>query len=272
MEKFNYEEKIWGANKVRATPFYLGALRIKYALSALRLVRKATPGRIKLLEVGCGGGGMAKAIKYYRPDIEVYACDVSKRAINEADKNPEGVNFKVGNVYSLPFGNSQFDAVLAFDLFEHLEKIENAIKETRRVLKKGGILHFYSPVEGEVCSYIKWLDMLSIRLKENFTGHIQRFTINSLRKIVEKEGFRVIAQKKSGYLIYQFFDMAYFSFLTLRRKNIGYALETLVEKKKNPTLYLLKAALKVVAILNYLESSILQKATGIGVHLSCMKK
>ena len=57
MEKFNYEEKIWGANKVRATPFYLGALRIKYALLGLSLIRKAAPGKIKLLEVGCGGDG-----------------------------------------------------------------------------------------------------------------------------------------------------------------------------------------------------------------------
>jgi len=271
MERFNYEEKIWGANKVRATPFYLGALRIKYALSSLRALKKGAK-KPRLLEVGCGGGGMAKAIAFYRPDIEVFACDISSYAINEAKKNTEGVKLKIGNAYSLPFGDNQFDAVLSFDLFEHLEEIEKAVGEIRRVLKRGGVLHFYSPVEGEYCSYIKWLDKLSITLKENFTGHIQRFTVKSLREIVEKEGFKVQEEKRSGHLIYQFFDMAYFSFLTLRGRNVGYALETLVVKKESPYVNLLRFALKAVALATYIESLILQKVPGIGVHLTCIKR
>ena len=87
MGQFDYESKTWGGAKVRLSPLYLGASRLKFALEDLKNIR----GRV--LEVGCGAGGMAKAIKFYRPDLEVLAVDISRGAISEANREPKGVNF-----------------------------------------------------------------------------------------------------------------------------------------------------------------------------------
>ncbi|MCK5644624.1 MAG: hypothetical protein KAJ19_27750, partial [Gammaproteobacteria bacterium] len=50
---FDYESKVWGGHEVMVTPTYLGALRLRYCLEDLRGIY----GRV--LEVGCGAGGMA---------------------------------------------------------------------------------------------------------------------------------------------------------------------------------------------------------------------
>ncbi|NIN65623.1 MAG: methyltransferase, partial [Anaerolineae bacterium] len=49
--------------------------------------------RGQVLEVGCGAGGMARAIKARRPDLDVYGCDISRTAIGMAQRNPGGVTF-----------------------------------------------------------------------------------------------------------------------------------------------------------------------------------
>ena len=51
----DYERRIWGYHAVDLSPRSINALRLKYFLVDLASVK----GRI--LEVGCGGGSMAKA-------------------------------------------------------------------------------------------------------------------------------------------------------------------------------------------------------------------
>src|SRR3990167_879892 len=77
---FDNQAKIWGGSIVGLGPSFLGYLRLKYCLDALR----CTQGNI--LDVGCGGGGFAASVKTYRPDLNIYAIDVNKRAVFSASK------------------------------------------------------------------------------------------------------------------------------------------------------------------------------------------
>ena len=107
MANFDYESKLWGAHEVKPSPMFLGGLRLRYCLDDLAHVQ----GRV--LEIGCGAGAMARAIKSYQPTLEVYGCDISQRAINAAQLNPRGVTFEVGDAYDLPFLNSCFSLRLS---------------------------------------------------------------------------------------------------------------------------------------------------------------
>ena len=107
---------IWGKEIARVSPFNLEALKLFWCLKDLKTVE----GRV--LEVGCGGGGMSKVIKFYRPDLKITSCDIDQKAINWAKKNPRGVKFKVADAYSLPFDDQYFSAVLTFDFLEHLRR------------------------------------------------------------------------------------------------------------------------------------------------------
>ena len=126
MDSFDYESKLWGGHEVKISPTYLGALRLRYCLEDLKNLKG------KILEVGCGAGGMVKGIKTYRPDLEAYGCDISHQAIRTAERDPQGVTFREGNAYDLPFEDKSFSAVVMFDLLEHLDKPDRAIAEAAR--------------------------------------------------------------------------------------------------------------------------------------------
>lgn len=265
--RFYYESKIWGAHPVRLSPFYLGALRLKNCLDNLRAVK----GRV--LEVGCGGGGMIKAIKLYRPDLEAYGCDISQKEIKIAKQKPEGVKFLLGDVYQLPFADNCFGAVIVFDLLEHLEKPKKALREIYRILKPGGLFHSYTPCEGEITSYPYWFNKLRWEVRKKYAGHIQQFTAKGLEKIVGELGFKKKKKAWSGHLFYQIVDSAYFSFLKLRRRNFPFSLESYVSlSSPNLKTLILAFLLKIIAFISFIESSLLSKVPGLGVHLSFVKK
>lgn len=264
---FNYEKKLWGGSHVAATPVYLGALRLRYTLAALQ------PVQGKVLEIGCGGGGMIKAIKSYRPDLTAVGCDISRDAITTAKKHPEGVSFVVGDIYHLPFAKESFDAVVVYDVLEHIDDPEKGMQEIQRVLKKNGIFHGYVPCEGGLLTYTHWLYLLGWKGKEQYAGHIQRLTGKSVVQMLKKFGFRVTQTAWSGHVFYQLVDMLYFLWLTLRGENVSGAVETIVAQKKKKSLFLQAVSLtvKMVAVATFLESSLLSAIPGIGMHVTARK-
>src|SRR5438128_12513225 len=82
---FDYEAKRWGAAPLRPKPWFMNGLKLRYLLEDLAPVR----GRV--LDVGCGAGSVAKAVKRERPDLEVFGCDASRSAIAAAGASPAGV-------------------------------------------------------------------------------------------------------------------------------------------------------------------------------------
>jgi len=266
MKRFDYESKTWGVNTVSSAPTELGALRLKYCLEALKGVRG------KILDVGCGAGGFTKAIKRSRPDLEVWGVDISVNSVRRARKNPQRVNFSLGSAYKLPFKDNSFDAVVLFDVIEHLDKPDKSLREIYRTLKKGGLFHCFVPTEGEIFAYTKWLNNLGWRAKEKYAGHIQNFTKDVLVNVLGKEKLKVIDTKWSGHFLYQAADAVYFTILLLRGKNIGFGVESLVSLRKKTLLFRMLGLMSgAVAIGSFIESSLFQKIPGFGVHLTAKK-
>lgn len=262
METFDYESKFFGLGQVRLHPWYIPALKLRYALQAIRDVKG------KVLEAGCGAGAMAKAIKYYRPDLEVYGCDISKKSISIAKKDPSGVNFRYGNIYKLPFENNFFDAVLVFDVLEHLEAPPAALGEIKRVLKKGGLFHSVTPCEGSLLNLEGWLIRLGWRAKEVYCGHINKFSYNDLSSLVAREGFGYVRKKYSAHLITQIVDISYFSLISLRGKNVPYTVEGFLSQKQGWQQKLVLALRSLFAIMTYIESTLFSWFPGLDYHLT----
>jgi len=102
----------------------------------------------KILEIGCGSGfGSNILIEYAN---EVYAIDIDPDAIEKAQNNNKNnrINFFNGDVLKgLPFSNNEFDFVVCFQVFEHIEvnKTQLFLSEIERVLKKSGVLFLTTP-------------------------------------------------------------------------------------------------------------------------------
>lgn len=265
--KFDYESKIFGLGQIKIQPWYIPAPKIIQALASL----KKTKGRI--LEVGAGGGAMSKTIASQRKDLKVYASDISKKAISLAKKDPAGVVFRMGDVYKLPYQNKFFDAVICFDVFEHLDYIETALSEINRVLKKGGVLHIAIPLEGDLRNIEGWLTHLGWRAKEIYCGHVSNFKVGDLEKLASKNGFKLTKRIFSNHLLYQIADALYFSFIYIRGKNIPYQVEGLIEAGGNGLNNKILAILKsIFATVTFYESKLLFWFPALTNHLTFKKK
>ncbi len=151
---------------------------------------------VKILEIGCHYGTLIYNL-HKVGFTNYYGIDIDKNSIKYGKKSYKEIN-KWINTYEgkkLPFEEESFDVILMFDVIEHIPEIEKFIKEeVYRVLKKNGIFMFQTPnkyinIPWEVInkrSFTKWKEY-----------HLSLQTKNSLRRILEKAGFRNIIIEKN---------------------------------------------------------------------------
>jgi SAM-dependent methyltransferase len=98
-----------------------------------------------VLDAGCGVGyGSAFLGEAAR---SVVGVDVSGEAIDYARARYGGgnVEFAVGDLQQLERADAEFDAVVAFEVIEHLPQPERFVAEARRVLRPAGVLVVSTP-------------------------------------------------------------------------------------------------------------------------------
>ncbi|MCH7560843.1 MAG: methyltransferase domain-containing protein, partial [Thaumarchaeota archaeon] len=118
---FDYQVKVWGGAEVKRSLSQFSYLRLKHTLKDLELVK----GRV--VDVGCGGGGLVKAIKRLRPDLKTFGVDFSQLAIKRASSKRQGVRFQQMDLYRLRYRKEYFDAVIFGDVLEHLKLPKQAL-------------------------------------------------------------------------------------------------------------------------------------------------
>ncbi len=103
----------------------------------------------RLLDLGCftGGRGVAWAERYRAASLA--GVDVTEPFVEAARQfaAAHGIagEFRVGHGETLPFAPGSVDAVLAFDVFEHVQDLAATLAECRRVLVPGGRLYTVFP-------------------------------------------------------------------------------------------------------------------------------
>ena len=108
-----------------------------YVLPMLR------PG-LDLLDVGCGPGtitvDLARRVAPGRVVGIDRAPDVLAQASAHASAAGISIEWRVADVYSLPFQEASFDVVHAHQVLQHLTDPVRALAALRRVLRPGGLL------------------------------------------------------------------------------------------------------------------------------------
>ena len=101
----------------------------------------------RVLDVGCGTGTLAVAIKQRHGQTDVTALDPDPKALarakSKAARAGVTVQFDQGFSDALPYADSSFDRVISSLMFHHLSRTvkEGTLLEVVRVLKPGGELH-----------------------------------------------------------------------------------------------------------------------------------
>ncbi|MCD1296288.1 class I SAM-dependent methyltransferase [Methanocella sp. CWC-04] len=120
--------KAWKDEYTRAT--WRGPYNIDH-------MKKYLAGGAKILDIGCGNGKLL--IPLVRAGFNVIGIDLSRAGLLTI-QHP-GCLIQ-GDAINLPFKDEAFDAVVCYDLIQHLleEERDRAIREIRRVLVPEGTL------------------------------------------------------------------------------------------------------------------------------------
>jgi ubiquinone/menaquinone biosynthesis C-methylase UbiE len=153
-----------------------------------------------LLDVGCGDGELARRVA--ARFAQVIATDVSPQVLSTAH-GPANVSFRPLDANgALPFEDGAFEALVSLSTLQYLFDPEAFLAEAHRVLAPGGTL----VVEVPNMAYLpQRLRLLWGRpLRTSFWprgidgGNLHYFTVDLLRRLVERAGFRVEEVTGSG--------------------------------------------------------------------------
>lgn len=112
--------------------------------SAGYLLPYLRPG-IALLDVGCGPGTITIDLARRAAPGRVTAVDIAEEAVRVARQEAaaagqDGIDFRVADAYALDLPDDTFDVVHAHQVLQHLAHPVRALREFRRVCRRGGVV------------------------------------------------------------------------------------------------------------------------------------
>jgi ubiquinone/menaquinone biosynthesis C-methylase UbiE len=161
-----------------------------------------------ILEAGCGVGAQTQIIAPKNPESHFVSVDISVDSVVKAKQAIEmaaitNVQFKVADIFNLPFEDETFDHVFVCFVLEHLSEPIRALAELKRVLKKGGSM---TAIEGDHGSAYFYPDSAEARkaiecqvqLQKNHGGNA--LIGRELYPLLTKAGFKNV--KVSPRMVY----------------------------------------------------------------------
>ena len=156
-------------------------------------IERLLPLRATVLEIGCGVGRMLRPLA--RRFASVYGVDVSPEMISRArvrlcDLGNVRVWVTDGTTLR-PVKSGTVDLAISYLVFQHIPEVsvvEANIRDTFRVLKKGGLFKFQVaglPGSEEAVSEER------LRTKDTWSG--VSFSDAEIRQVAERAGFRVLS-------------------------------------------------------------------------------
>lgn len=137
-----------------------------------RDLRGLRPGTA--LDVGAAGGGNTRVLR--RLGWNAIALEYGPEGARVA--HDRGLPTLRGDATALPVADASLDLVVAFDVLEHLDDDDAAVREVRRVLRPGGRYLVAVPCDPRLWS-----------AHDEAVGHVRRYTRATLSALLVRGGF-----------------------------------------------------------------------------------
>jgi SAM-dependent methyltransferase len=108
---------------------------------------------LRLLDVGCGAGGALALAREL--GAEVAGLDASANLLEIARERLPGAPIEIGDMEELPFPDEMFDAVIGMNSFQFAGDIVQALREARRVCRRGGTVAMLAWGRKDDCDLIR---------------------------------------------------------------------------------------------------------------------
>lgn len=159
--------------------------RALHAHLASHLAALGLPGGGRLLDAGCGTGGLLRYLKDALPALALEGVEFDPEAAALA-REKSGLPVTVGSVNALPYASAGFDAIVSADVLCHAGvQPAQAWAEFLRCLKPGGWLLLNLPAYGWMAS-----------AHDRHVHNARRFTAGAARADALAAGF---APVRAGY-------------------------------------------------------------------------
>ncbi len=177
------QKKIWDHFQNHESDQFSGNQpRVSFLLKKTRslVLSKNKP---QLLNIGAGNGFLEKQLLQEGHDI--YSLDLSDETVLRLKS--EGIKSYTGTITQSPFKDSQFDAIIASEVLEHLSKndLPIALNEIKRTLKNNGYFIGTVPYEEKLTDNTVFCPHCKIEFHR--WGHQQSFSLDSLKKILSEK-------------------------------------------------------------------------------------
>jgi ubiquinone/menaquinone biosynthesis C-methylase UbiE len=141
-ESADYWGEVYNGAVCRKDDFHAKMLNARMG-HAIRMCTEGANEKLCVLEIGCGGGILAKRLS----DLghRVYAVDhsyqmvVKARQATRGDSGRSPVHLGAGDIENLAFPPECFDRVTCLGVLMYLKSYDRAINEIKRVLKTEGV-------------------------------------------------------------------------------------------------------------------------------------
>ena len=147
-----------------------------YIAAAERLPPDAT-----VLEIGTGEGYGGNLLR--TKGLHLIGTDLSMQALRHAREVYARIPFCAADGMALPFPAAMFDAIVSFQVVEHVPQVSRYLREAGRVLKPGGLLILTTPNRN--------LRLLPFQRPWN-PYHLREYTARGLARALQRH-FRQVA-------------------------------------------------------------------------------
>lgn len=149
--------------------------RAHLMLALLRKLHVRPPASV--LDAGCGWGTNLDVLESHGYDAA--GLDISRQSLDRLDR-PGRALIEADLTKELPARLSQFDAVIALDVLEHLDDDQQAVARLAQLAKPGGIVLVSVPALPELYSEF-----------DAVQGHRRRYVPETLREAFRESGLSV---------------------------------------------------------------------------------
>ncbi|MCK5564984.1 MAG: methyltransferase domain-containing protein [Planctomycetes bacterium] len=131
-------------------------------------------GDEKILDLGCGDGGITAQLAPLVPDGLVIGIDASHKMIDSADKTHKGQNLRFDriDINEIDFEN-EFDVVISNATLHWIKDHNKLLSNVSRALKNNGTARFNFAADGNCSTFYKVVRQIMSQKK--YTAYFDRF-------------------------------------------------------------------------------------------------
>ena len=157
---------------------------------ARSLGARALPADARVLDAGCGTGGLLRHLRAAQPGWRLTGLDFSPLAC-ELARERTGGEMVQGSIGALPFADATFDAVVSCDVVCQVADPALALREFHRCLRSGGWAVLTMPAYQWMYSY-----------HDRAVGNLRRYSRSEVDALVRAAGLEVVGSTYWNTLLF----------------------------------------------------------------------